>query len=210
MSPSSVFRPCAHAQGYADLVARLVRGGTIAVAAFVTALGHAEVQIERGFLPDAAPSSFAIGLPGRVNFCFDPVRAGVSYAWSGDFIDLSVMRPGVGKFIKPAKLLGAVRYRESGLAPLRRGDPSRAPVVEFTGYSLRDDSVEFRYTIDGAPVREEIRARPGGDGLTRRFHFDGSSDAKWWHVVEGKPAEELKRERDGTFVVEIIFPKEAK
>ena len=173
-------------------------------------LARAEVQIERGFLPDAAPSSFAIGLPGGVNFCFDPVRAGVSYAWSGDFIDLSAMRPGAGKFIKPAKLLGPVHYRESGFAPLRRGDPNRAPVVEFTGYSLRDDSVEFRYTIDGAPVREEIRARPSGDGLIRRFHFDGSGDAKWWHLVDGKPAEELKRERDGSFVLEVIFSKEAK
>jgi hypothetical protein len=164
----------------------------------------------RGFLPDAAPSSFAIALPGGVNFCFDPVRAGVSYAWSGDFIDLSEMRPGAGKFIKAAKLLGPVRYQEAGIAPLRRGDPSRVPVVEFTGYSLRDDSIEFRYTIDGAPVREEIRARPGGGGLIRRFHIEGNADAKWWHVVDGAPATELKREAGGTFVQEIVFAKGAK
>src|SRR5687768_7645481 len=60
---------------------------------------RAEVQVERTFLPDAAPSSFAIGLPGGVNFCFDPVRCSVSYAWTGDYLDLTPARPGPGKFI---------------------------------------------------------------------------------------------------------------
>src|SRR5215211_4092301 len=91
---------------------------------FLTPL-RADVQIERGFLPDSGPSSFAIGLPGGVNFCFDPVRGGVSYAWTGEFLDLTPMRPGTGKFIKPAKPLGSMVYREAGFAPLRRGDPSR-------------------------------------------------------------------------------------
>ena len=174
-------------------------------AAFVA---RAEIQIERGFLPDAAPSSFAIGLPGGMNFCWDPVRGGVSYAWSGDFLDLTPMRPGTGKFIKPAKPLGAMFYRETGVAPLRRGDRGRTPAVEFTGYALRDDAIEFRYTIDGTPVREEIRARAGG-GLIRRFHFEGGSDARWWHVAEGQPPVELKREPAGTFVLEIAA-KESK
>jgi len=40
---------------------------------------RAEVQIERTFLPDAHASSFAFGLPGGVNFCYDPVRGGVNY-----------------------------------------------------------------------------------------------------------------------------------
>ena len=168
-------------------------------------LVHAEVQIERGFLPDAGPSSFAVALPGGVNFCFDPVRGGVSYAWTGEFLDLTPMRPGTGKFIKAAKPLGPIVYREAGTAPLRRGDPSRTPVFEFTGYSVRDDAVEFRYTIDGALVREEVRVRPGGGGLVRSFQIEGGADAKWWHVVEGKPATELKRGTCGSFVLEIPF-----
>ena len=170
---------------------------------------RAEVQIERTFLPDAAPSSFAIGLPGGVNFCFDPVRCSVSYAWTGDYLDLTPARPGPGKFIKPAKLLGPVMYRETGVAPLRRGEAARTPVVEFAGYTLRDDAVEFRYTIDGVLVREEIRTRAGG-GLVRRFHFEGASDARWWHVADGRPPVELKREAGGTFVFEVPFTKEAK
>lgn len=202
-------RPRAHAQGFVNRMARLVRGGTTFAALAIALAARAEVQIERGFLPDAAPSSFAIGLPGGVNFCWDPVRGGVSYAWSGDFLDLSPMRPGAGKFFKPAKLLGPIFYREAGTAPLRRGDPGRAPAVEFTGYTLRTDAIEFRYTVDGTPVREEIRARPGG-GLIRRFHFEGGSDARWWHVADGQPPVELKREAGGTFVLEIPAREGAK
>ncbi len=181
----------------------------ILVLALGTSSLRAEIQIERVFLPAASPSSFAIGLPGGVNFCFDPVRSAVTYAWTGGFLDLAPARPGPGKFIYPAKLLGPVAYQESGLAPLRRGDPAKIPVVEFTGYSLRGDSVEFRYTIDGVAVREEIRASPGGTGLTRRFTIEGGADAKWWHVIDGKPPAELKRETGGVFVLELPFAKAA-
>ena len=176
-----------------------------------SALLRAEVQVERGYLPDAGPSSFAIGLPGGVNFCFDPVRGGVSYAWTGGFIDLTPMRPGgAAKFIKPAVPLGPIVYREHGAAPLRRGDPGRTPVVEFAGYTLRADAIEFRYTVDGALVHEEIRAQPGGHGLTRRFTIEGGGDARWWHVADGRPATELKRAAGGAFVLEVAFTPEAK
>ncbi len=171
---------------------------------------RAEVQIERAFLPDATPSSFAIGLPGGASFCFDPVRCAVSYAWTGGFLDLSPTRPGPGKFINAAKLLGPVVYQETGATPLRRGDPAKAPVVEFAGYTLRADAIEFRYTVDGQAVREEIRAYAGGAGLTRRFTIEGGADAKWWHVVDGRPPAELKRETTGAFVLEVPFGKAAK
>jgi hypothetical protein len=172
---------------------------------------RAEVLIERIFMPhDASPSSFAIGLPGGVNFCFDPVRGGVSYAWKGGFVDLTPARPGTGKFITAVKLLGPLVYQETGIAPLRRGDPSHVPTVEFTGYALRDDAIEFRYTIDGAAVREEIRASADGMALVRRFHVEGGGDSKWWHVTDGKPATELKREREGTFVLELPLGKAAR
>lgn len=189
----------------------LLRLPVFALAAALFSPARAEIQIERLFLPHgAAPSSFAIGLPGGVNFCFDPVRGGVNYAWTGAFLDLSPARPGPGKFMQSARLLGPLVYQESGVVPLRRGDPARVPIVEFTGYTLRDDAIEFRYTVDGVPVREEIRARAGGDGLIRRFTFAGGSDTKWWHVADGRPPVELKREAGGVFVLETAFAKEAK
>lgn len=171
---------------------------------------RAEVQIERIFMPlDAAPSSFAIGLPGGINVCFDPVRGAVSYVWTGGFLDITPARPGPGKFINAAKLLGSVVYRESGVAPLRRGDPARVPVVEFTGYVLHDDAVEFHYTVDGMPVREEIRARADGAALVRRLHIEGGRDAQWWQVVDGRPATPLKPEGPGELVIEIPIGKAA-
>lgn len=197
------------AAGRTESVARLVRAGTLTAAlAVATALVplRAEVLVERIFLPHgASPGSFAVGLPGGIGFCFDPVRGGVSYAWTGGFIDLTPARPGPGKFIAAAILAGPLVYQETGAAPLRRGDPGRVPVVEFAGYTLRDTTIEFRYTIDGTPVREVIAARPGGGGLVRRFHVSGAGDARWWHVVGGRPPVELKRLADGTFVLEVPF-----
>jgi hypothetical protein len=177
----------------------------------IAAFARAEVLIERLFMPHGAtPSSFAIGLSGGINFCFDPVRCAVSYAWTGGFLDLSATRPGPGKFIHPAKLLGPLVYREVGPAPLRRGDPARAPTLEFAGYTLRDDAVEFRYLLDGALVREEVRANRNGDGLTQRFQIEASRDAVWWYAVDGRPPRELRRDANGALVLEVSFTKEAR
>lgn len=189
--------------------ARRLRGAIVTfallgLAALAPTSARAELLLERTFLPHgASPSSFAVGLPGGIHFCFDPVRAAVSYVWTGGFVDLSATRPGPGKFLSPANLLGPIVYQESGDAPLRRGDPARAPAVEFTGYSLRGEAIEFRYTTDGTPVREEIRVRADGAALQRRFHVATGTDARWWHVVAGRSAQELRRERDGSFLLEI-------
>jgi hypothetical protein len=165
----------------------------------------AEVHIERCMLPDAHAGSFAFGLPGGVNFCYDPVRGGVNYAWTGGFLDITGVRP-INKLITAAKPVGPVVFRESGEAPLRRGDLRRAPVIEFRGYTLRDASVELRYTLDGVLVREEIAALPGGAGLRRRFTFDAAgADSKWWRVMPGRVPEPLERDGSGAFVLEHKF-----
>jgi hypothetical protein len=166
---------------------------------------RAEVRIERTHLPDAHASSFAFGLPGGVNFCYDPVRGGVNYAWTGGFLDLANVRP-VNKLTKAAALLGPIVFRETGEATLRRGDLRRAPALEFKGYTLRDASVELRYTIEGVLVREEISALPGGTGLRRRFTFDAAgADSKWCRVMPDRVPEPLEREATGAFVLEHKF-----
>lgn len=172
-------------------------------------LAPGEVQIERTMLPDARASSFAFGLPGGISFCYDPTRGGLNYAWTGGFIDLTNVRP-VNKLIKAATLVGTVVYRETGQSPLRRGDAAREPVVEFKGYSLRDSAVELRYTVDGVPVSEEIRARPSGDGLVRRFRFDrAGGDATWYYAVAGRPAVALTKDVAGVFTLDVPFEKPA-
>lgn len=170
------------------------------------ALAPGEVLIERTVLPDAHASSFAFGLPGGVNFCYDPIRGGVNYAWTRGFLDLTNVRPGPGKLIKPAQLLGPIVARESGLAPLRRGDPTRIPVIVFKGYSLHAGAVELRYTLDDTLVRETITALPDATGLKRTFAFDRSgTDAKWFYVTTGQPAATLTADASGAFVLITRF-----
>jgi hypothetical protein len=173
------------------------------------ALAPGEVLVERVMLPDARAGSFAFGLPGGVNVCYDPVRGGVNYAWTGGFLDVANVRP-VNKLIKPAVLLGPVVYRETGPAPLRRGEATREPVLEFRGYTLRAAFVELRYTVDGTPVAETITALPNAAGLKRTFRFDRSGeDAKWFYVVAGQPAAALTRDASGAFTIETLFGKAA-
>jgi len=170
---------------------------------------RAEVQLERTFLPDAHASSFAFGLPGGVNVCYDPVRGGVNYAWTGGFLDITNVRP-VNKLVKAAVPLGPVVYRETGAAPLRRGDALRAPVVEFKGYTLQAAAVELRYTVDGILVRETLSALPRGAGLRRTFRVErGGADAGWFYAVEGRPATALTRDASGAFTLDVTFPAPA-
>lgn len=184
------------------------------------AVPGAELRVERTYMADAAPSAFAIGFANGVSFCYDPVRGGLNYVWDGGFVNLAPVRPGMGKLIQPAGLLGAVVYRERGAAPLRHGDPARVPLVQFQGYRVGDNLIEFHYTLDGATVREEIRPRPNGDGLTRRFRFDAPA-ASWWYLPgpqEGAPLSAPAGQPEaggfrfdvaagGEFTLEIIFRK---
>lgn len=169
------------------------------------ALAPGEVLIERVMLPDARAGSFAFGLPGGVNFCYEPTRGGVNYAWTGEFLDITNVRP-VNKLIKAATLLGPVVYREAGESPLRRGDARGVPVVEFKGYTLRQSAVELRYTVDGTPVAETITALPGAAGLRRTFRFDrAGADAPWVYVVEGRPALTLTKDATGALFLDVPF-----
>ena len=167
---------------------------------------RAEVRVERVLLPEGAtPGSFAVGRPGGVNFCYDPARGGLSYIWTGGFLDLEPARPGPGKFIAAARLLGPAVHREQGSAPLRRARPDTAPALTFTGYTLRPGAIEFRYTLDGVPIREELSARADGRALVRRFLPAAGGDARWWHVTEGRPPAALERDAAGALVLEVSW-----
>ena len=156
---------------------------------------------------EAPPAILSVFLGDMLTEIFEQVEGtGAKSTKAGGFLDIGPVRPGIGgKHLAPARLLGPVVYQEIGATPLRRGDPSRPPAYEFKGYGLREDAVEFLYTLDGVLVREEIRARPGG-GLTRRFRVEGATDAKWWYSVEGKPATTLAAGSDGQLVLEVAFP----
>lgn len=181
-----------------------------------------ELRLERTLLPDAAPSSFAVGLPTGVNFCYDVVRGGVSYIWQGDFVDISNVRPNAGKAVSPVKLLGEVVYRESEYFPLRRIDPQRGVGADFKGYRLKQDAIEFIYQIDQCRVTEEVRSTADGMGLVRQFKIEGALPGEtWWYVpgaTNGGKLEAPGALRDGpgfrfdptgSFILEVHFGKAA-
>lgn len=145
--------------------------------------GPDDLLIERTLMPDAAPSSFAVGFPSGVNFCYDVVRGGLSYIWKGGFVDVTSVRPNAGKSIAPVKLLGTVVYREEGFFPLRTGDPQRGAEFVFKGYRLEGNAIAFRYEVDHRLVTEEVAPLPDGSGLERRFRIEGgAADESWWYV----------------------------
>lgn len=178
--------------------------------------GFAGVLLERGYLPEAKPNAFAVGFAEGVSFCFDPVRGGLNYAWTGGFVDVAPIRPGMGKTVAPVTLLGEVVYREGEGTPWRVGRADRVPAVRFRGYSVAADRIEFVYTLDGLEVREQIVQR-GGSGLVRRFVVLGEGGPVWFRpeaalgavAVRGAAAEAGGHRLDGAgrreFTVEVTF-----
>ena len=202
--------------------ARLLGAGFALLTVAMAPGRAAELLVERTLLPDAAPSSFAVGFPNGVSFCYDVTRGGLSYIWRGGFIDVTSVRPEAGKVITPTKLLGNVIYREEGFFPLRAGDPQRGVELAFKGYRLRENAIEFRYEIGPRRVTEEIAPLPDGSGVVRRFRIEGAPAGEaWWYVPGGMSGEKLfapqgTPDADGfrfdagrEFSLEVRFKKEA-
>jgi hypothetical protein len=168
------------------------RAQLLGAALALLAAARGDLLIERTLLPDAAPSSFAVGFPNGVSFCYDVTRGGVSYIWRGGFIDVTSVRPAAGKAITPVQLLGEVVYREEGFFPLRAGDPQRGVEMAFKGYRLRANAIEFHYEIERRRVTEEVALLPDGSGLVRRFRIEGAPAGEaWWYVPGGTSGEKL-------------------
>lgn len=178
----------------------------------------AEVRVERGYLLNAKPNAFAVSLDHGVSVCFDPIRGGLNTVWKGGFLDVAPIRPGMGKAVRPAALLGAVVYQESGEFPLRVGDPSRRPEVRFVGYNLGADHIEFIYRVGAVEIREEIRSFPDGSGLVRRLRLESGSPPVWYFPGErsgatisirnARPVEggwQLTPDASGEVVIELRF-----
>lgn len=161
----------------------------------------ARPAVQRTFMPDATPGSFAITLPGGPGLCLDPVRGGVNYVWDGDFVDL---RPRwITKEGAPARIFGPVFYREKEWQPFRSGSPGGAPDLQFRGYVLRDGVPEFHYQIGGRDVFETFAPgrRPGD--LLRRFRVGPGASPLFLQLEPQAEAEIVSTglERDGARAV---------
>jgi|GEM_PF-5614847 len=100
-------------------------------------------RVQRTWMPEASPSSFAVGFSNGMNLCFDPERGQVVYAWQGDFVD---MKPTLEiKFPQDAKIRGSIFHRTPQDA-FSNPDATRAE-VRFTGYRVRANEVVFQFKI---------------------------------------------------------------
>jgi cbb3-type cytochrome oxidase cytochrome c subunit len=130
-------------------------------------------ELLRTFLPDnAGTKCVAVGYPGGLNVAFDSSQCRLSYAWSGNFLDVQPVWDGRGG--NPARLLGqkfwaapagfpwAITASSDKLpdfarqaddpafaAPLPSGKAYTGPMaVKFTGYTLDDQGQPtFRYSL---------------------------------------------------------------
>lgn len=134
-----------------------------------------DVEVFRTVMPDAGPSSFAIRFKSaNLALCYDPVRGGINYVWKGGFN----LEPTItGKIGKPALIDGEPFYREKEWHPLRTSKMRGNPAYRFKGYSLTEDTLEFRYSIDGGMnIRERITATVEG-GIRRDFEVERNDDS---------------------------------
>ena len=180
--------------GVDELQARLPRSG---------------LRVERLPLPELAPSSVAIGFPEGVGVGIDPVRGAVSVVWLGEFVDVSAVRPGAGKLHRPLIYPGLVIHRERGAGPLRLGEPTRRPTVDFAGYRVLADSIELRTRVDGHALTETLRVMPDRRGLERRIET-GERQGTWSYVADDGTARTLVRDGQGRLVLDLIFPESAR
>jgi len=141
------------------------------------AIPHAQPIVQRTFMPESYPGSFAITFPNGPGVCFDPVRGGINFVWDGDFVDL---RPRwLTKQGEPPRIFGKVFYREKAWQPLREGAPTRDSEFRFRGYALKAGGPEFHYQIDGRDIFEAISANAQGTGITRRFRVGAGAGPLW-------------------------------
>lgn len=178
--------PCSTAlfedPAYVQIVANAVRWSA------GRAIPHAQPIVQRTFMPESYPGSFAITFPRGPTVCLDPVRGGINFISDGDYVDL---RPRwLTKQGAPARVFGTVFYQEKAWQPLRAGSPTRESKFEFRGYTLQPEGPEFNYEIDGRAVHESLAATPDGLGVVRRFRV-GAGHAPLWLNLEAQPDAEV-------------------
>src|SRR2546425_7973599 len=81
--------------------------------------------VVRWDMPEATPAAIAVGMPGKLSYCFDAGEVRLRYAWAGGFVDLSgtLHRKTDEKRLTPtAQLVGEVFYRAAE-SPWRAGSP---------------------------------------------------------------------------------------
>jgi hypothetical protein len=159
----------------------------IVIAAAAPPAGGGGLKVHRTWMPDAYPSSYAIGFPNGLNFCFDPIRGELIYAWRGDYVDLSATVN--GKIPRDAAIRGTIFYQSLTPSGFRSGEGTTEPKIRFKAFRVHDDVPEFEYEVDGVVVRETIRPSPDGATLVRQFRV--TTTARPLSYTAARPVEIL-------------------
>jgi len=161
--------------------------------------------VVRWDMPEATPAAIAVGMPGKLSYCFDAGESRLRYAWRGGFIDLSetlVKKTDKNHLTPTATLVGDVFYRSDGF-PIRVGDPGRVPQRRYRGYRLVDGFPEFRYDVDGVGVTERILPAADSSGIRREFIVAAVDGPMWFIDGQTKQRIEIGRGKQVRFTVRI-------
>lgn len=143
-------------------------------------------QVFRTFMPEAAPSAFAVVLTRELVLCYDSLRGGVNQAWRGTLDLAPTLR---AKINQPAAIQGQVFYAESIVQPVRVDDPGKTPERRFKGYRYAGDAVIFDYTLDGVAISETLRATDNGRTVERIWRIEPGANAVFFLAENQADAE---------------------
>ena len=136
-------------------------------------------------MPEATPAAIAVGLPGKISYCFDAGESRLRYAWQGGFIDTSSVlfakKNRETNLTETARILGDIFFRE-GRFPIRVQDRDLIPQRRFLGYKIVDTFPEFHYQVDGIDVYERIL--PVEHGIVRKFRVASVEQPMWFIPAE--------------------------
>ncbi|MDX1984510.1 MAG: c-type cytochrome, partial [Bryobacteraceae bacterium] len=143
-----------------------------------------EAIVIRWDMPEATPAAIAVGLPGKLSYCFDAGESRLLYAWRGGFLDMTgtLYRKTDDKKLTPtAALVGEVFWRSREF-PIRTGTRDHIPQRRFRGYKLIGGVPEIHYTVDGIDVFEHLRPVEGA--LHRQVRFARVDQPMWFEDRE--------------------------
>lgn len=140
----------------------------------------------RTFMDDSGPASIAVSLPQDLSYCWDAGQCRLRYAWSGGFLDNSIIWK--GHVDASSKILGTIFYRDNSQFPITIDGTQADPEIRFKGYRLVDKYPEFHYTIDGTDIYELILPKEDGKGLIRNFRIPQSKNTIWFDLQSSAAA----------------------
>jgi mono/diheme cytochrome c family protein len=152
-----------------------------------------------------------VGIPGGLNFTFDPVSCQLKYAWKGAFLDAGPAWNGRGG--NPVRVSGETLVTLKSGHAIRIGSASEMAVPRFLGYRLEDHMPVFRYRINGALVEHRINVVNSRvtqkfvvRGATADVFYTGNAEAKFRSKTGTRDGDTIEYPKADLVEFEIEMP----